>query len=119
MTGIPDDILFRTKPAIALGLLKQALADDVPPGFVLTDGGYGVDTAFREAVTALGLLYAMGVAPTMSVWAPSLRPLTQAKPWRGKGPHPLPRLRRDGEHKPVSVKELALNLPEDAWRTIT
>jgi hypothetical protein len=61
----------------------------------------------------------MGVAPTTSVWAPSVRPLTQAKPWRAKGPHPLPRLRRDGEHKPVSVRELALNLPEDAWRTIT
>jgi SRSO17 transposase len=117
--GIPDDILFQTKPSIALGLLKQALADNVPPGFVLTDGGYGVDTAFREAVTALGLLYAMGVAPTTSVWAPGVRPLRQAKPWRGKGPRPLPRLRRDGEHKPVSVRELALNLPEDAWRTIT
>jgi SRSO17 transposase len=117
--GIPDDILFQTKPAIALGLLKQALADKAPPGFVLTDGGYGVDTAFREAVTALGMLYPMGVAPTTGVWAPGVRPLTQAEPWRGKGPRPLPRLRRDGEHKPVSVSELALHLPEDAWRTIT
>jgi SRSO17 transposase len=30
----------------------------------------------------------------------------------------LPRLRRDEERKPVSVKELALSLPDQAWRVI-
>ena len=112
--GIPDDIVFQTKPAIALGLLKQALAQGIPRGFALTDTGYGSDTAFREAVTALGLPYVMGVGPTTSVWAPGVWPLAQTKPRRGKGPPPLLRLRRDDERKPVSVKELALDLPEQA-----
>lgn len=116
--GVPDGVAFATKPAIALGLLEQALAQGLPRGFVLADAGYGSDTAFREAVTALGLPYAMGVGPATSVWAPGVRPLAQTKPWSGKGQRPLLRLRRDGERKPVSVKELALNLPGQAWRIV-
>ena len=34
---------------------RASPAQDVPRGFVLADAGYGSDTAFREAVTALGL----------------------------------------------------------------
>jgi SRSO17 transposase len=113
--GVPDEVVFGTKAAIALGLLKQALAQGIAPGFALTDAGYGSDTAFREAVTALGLPYVMGVGPTTSVWAPGVRPLAQTKPRRGS---PLLRLRRDDERKPVSVKELALDLPEQAWQVI-
>jgi SRSO17 transposase len=116
--GVPDDAGFATKTAIALGLLDEALAHDIPRGFVLADAGYGSNTAFREAVTALGLPYVMGVAPTMSVWAPGVRPSTQAEPWRGRGRRPLPRLRRDDERKPVSVKALALSLPEEAWQVV-
>jgi len=115
---VPDDIVFETKPAIALGLLKQALAQGIPRGFVLTDTGYGSDTAFREEVTELGLPYVAGVGPTTSVWPPGVRPLAQTKPWRGKGPRPLLRLRRDQERKPISVKELALGLPDEAWQVI-
>ena len=116
--GVPDDVVFETKMAIALGLLEQALAQGLPRGFVLTDAGYGSDTAFREAVTALGLPYVMGVGPTTSVWPPGVRPLAQTRPRRGKGPPALLRLRRDDERKPVSVKELALNLPAQAWQVI-
>ncbi|MGH8323152.1 MAG: IS701 family transposase [Steroidobacteraceae bacterium] len=113
--GVPDEVVFETKMAIALGLLEQALAQDVPRGFVLTDAGYGSDTAFREAVTALGLPYIMGVGPTTSVWPPDVRPLAQTKPRRGP---PLLRLRRDDEREPISVKELALNLPERHWQVV-
>ena len=60
----------------------------------------------------------MGVGPAASVWVPGVRPLAQTKPWSGKGQRPLLRLRRDGERKPVSVKELALNLPGQAWRIV-
>src|SRR5260370_33161182 len=105
---MPEDVVFQTKPVIALGLLEQAVAEKAPPGFVLADAGCGADTAFRDAVTALGLPYAMGIAPTTSVWAPGVRPLTQAKPWGGKGPPPLPRLRRHDEHQPLAVKQPAL-----------
>ena len=53
--GVPDAVRFETKPQIALGQIRAALAAGVPPAAVLTDAGYGVDTDFRDGVTALGL----------------------------------------------------------------
>jgi SRSO17 transposase len=44
--------------------------------------------------------------------------LAQTKPRRGKRQPPLLRLRRDDERKPISVKELALGLPDEAWQVI-
>jgi SRSO17 transposase len=115
--GVPTDVTFQTKPEIALELLKQACNAGVPRGMVLADAGYGSDTKFRDEVTALGFQYAMGIGPGATVWAPGTAPLPP-KEWTGRGRRPT-RLRRDGEHQPVTVKALALSLPEDAWQTIT
>ena len=49
--GVPEDIVFRTKPEIALDQIRAALAAGVPAGTVLADAGYGNDTAFRSALT--------------------------------------------------------------------
>src|ERR1700712_1845027 len=59
--GVPEDIGFQTKPEIALDQIRAALADQVPPGLVLADAGYGIDTAFRTALKALGMSYILGV----------------------------------------------------------
>src|SRR5712692_7142620 len=40
--GVPDALAFQTKPAIALDLIKQVLADGVNPAPVLGDEVYGV-----------------------------------------------------------------------------
>jgi SRSO17 transposase len=114
--GVPADVTFKTKTEIALDLLKQALDNNIPRGVVLADAGYGSDTAFRDALTALGLPYAMGIGPGASVWAPGTGPLPP-KPWSGKG-RPPARLRRDEDCRPVTVKALALTLKESDWRTI-
>src|SRR3954447_26569049 len=57
VAGVPEEVGFATKPAIALGQVRQALADGVPPGVVVTDAGYGNDTDFRDGITAAGLPY--------------------------------------------------------------
>ena len=44
-------------------------------------------------------------------------PAIAAQPWSGRG-RPPTRPRRSAKHKPVSVKQLALSLPERAWRTV-
>ena len=109
--GIPDAIAFETKPALALGLIEQALSQGVPRGFVLADAGYGSDTAFREAVTGLDLLYAMGVRPDTGVWPPGVRPLAQVKPWSGRGQRPLLRPPiRPQRHVPNSIATLCRQL---------
>jgi SRSO17 transposase len=115
--GVPDPIPFRTKPRIALAQIRAALVAGVSPAVVLADAGYGGETAFRTALTKMGLTYIVGIPSTTSVWAPGTAPLPP-QPWRGRG-RPPSLLRRDSKHKPVSAKKLAKDLPDDAWRIVT
>ena len=57
-----------------------------------------------------------GILPHTTVWTPGTGPLPPKK-WSGRGQRPK-RLRRDDKHKPISVEELALNLPKRSWRRI-
>ena len=89
---VPDNVIFKTKPEIALDQIRGALVGGITPGVVLAEAGYGVDGAFRSGVTALGLTYAVGVQSTLSVWPPGMEPLAP-KPWSGRG-RPASRVRR-------------------------
>ncbi len=115
--GVPKDIVFQTKPEIALDQITAADAAGVAPGVVLADAAYGNDTRFRTGVTALGLGYVMGVQGSTSLWPPGQAPLAP-KPWSGRG-RPTSQLRRDQDHRPLSAKQLAMSLPARAWKTIT
>jgi SRSO17 transposase len=113
---IPDDIVFHTKHEIALELIKQALREDIPRTIVLADAGYGNDTAFRDKLSEMNVLYAVGVQKNTTVWAPGTTPI-QAPPYKGKG-RPRKLLIRDEDHAPISALELAESLPRSAWKKI-
>jgi SRSO17 transposase len=82
--GVPGEIGFETKPEIALAQLRQAQAEGVPPGVVLGDAGYGVETGFRAAVAGLGLTYVLGVQSSAGLWPPGEAPLP-VPPYGGRG----------------------------------
>jgi SRSO17 transposase len=113
---VPEEIVFETKPEIALEQIRWACAVGLPRGVVLLDAGYGNHTTLRTQISALGLSYAAGILSSTSVWAPGTEPLPP-KRWSGRG-RPPTRPRRSAKHKPVSVKQLALSLPGRAWRTV-
>src|SRR6201988_2644022 len=117
-TGIPDDIVFQTKPEIALQQVRQALADGVPKAVALMDPAYGNDSKLRAGLTELEVPYVAGILPTTMVWRPGETPLPPEpkKPGRGR---PATRLRRDEKHQPASAKALALELAADAWQQAT
>lgn len=115
--AVPADVAFATKPEIALAQMRQAIATGVPTGVVLADAGYGDEMAFRDGITELGMLYAVGIRPATTVWAPGTAPLPP-KPWSGRGIRPT-RLRREPGHEPVAVKTLALGLPLEAYGPVT
>ena len=115
--GIPDNVAFQTKPQIAITQIRAAIEAGVPTATVLADAGYGVDTAFREAITELGLAYVVGIQTSTSLWPPGAAPLPP-KPWSGRG-RPPSLIRRDAEHAPVAAKALAMSLPKRAWRRVT
>jgi SRSO17 transposase len=108
--GVPAQIKFKTKPAIALDQLKWACEAGLRRGVVLMDAAYGTDSRLRTGMTALGLSYAVGIQPKILVWPPGTGPKRRGKPLNNTG-------RRD-EPDLLSVKKVALGLPEDAWHTI-
>jgi SRSO17 transposase len=112
--GVPEAICFQTKPEIALDQIRAAQAEQMPPGLVLADAGYGIDTAFRTALTALGLHYSLGIQSSTSLWPPGTAPLPP-KAWSGRG-RPPTRVRRSPDQKPLSAEKLARSLPEAAWQ---
>jgi SRSO17 transposase len=114
--GVPEEISFKTKPEIALEQLRWACEAGIARGVVLMDAGYGCNTNLRTGISALALNYVAGILSQTSVWVSGTGPLPPKK-WSGRGRRPK-LVRRDDKHQPVSVKELALGLPKQAWRTI-
>jgi SRSO17 transposase len=114
--GIPQAVFFATKPAIALGQIRQAVEQGVPRAPVLADAGYGNDHQFRQGLTELGLEYVVGIQSSTTVWGPGEAPLA-ARRWKGRG-RPPKLLRRDKHHQPVTVKEVARGLPPRAWKSV-
>ena len=115
--GVPAETTFATKPQIALEQIRAAKAAGVPVGVVLGDAGYGNGIEFRDGVRELGLKYCVGVQPSTTVWTGELAPLPPKSTTNKRG-RPATRLRRAAGHKPVSVKDLASQLPRRAWRTV-
>jgi SRSO17 transposase len=97
--------------------MDRARQRGVPEGVVLADAGYGNDTQFRMQVTEWKLTYVLGIQSGVTVWKPGEQPLPAPE---GKGMGRPPKLlRRDPEHRPVAVRELALALPSAAWKTVS
>lgn len=93
--GVPGDIVFQTKPKIALDQLAWACAAGLPRGVVLMDSAYGTDASLRRGARKLGLDYSAAV---------HARTLVEAC--------------KDDAVR-MTAEAFALALPKRAWRTIT
>lgn len=60
---IPDEVIFKTKPELALDLVRQAVVDGVAPGLVLADAAFGSSRDLRDGIRELNLHYAVAVDP--------------------------------------------------------
>ena len=103
---VPEEIVFKTKPEIALEQIRWAREIGLPGDMALLDAGYGHDAKLRNAITDLKLTYVAGIQSQTLVFAPGTQ--------RGRPPK---KGRRDAANA-VAVKEVARSLPAKAWRTI-
>lgn len=117
-TGVPQEVVFKTKPALAMEQIETALAAGLPRGVVLADAAYGDETAWRERLAGHGLSYAVGVRPGTTVWWGEHQPLAEptAPGQRGRARR---RQKRDESHQPIAVAEVARVLPDQAWKSVT
>jgi SRSO17 transposase len=90
--GVPDDIDFLTKPALATGMLTRALHAGVPARWVTGDEVYGNDPDLRAECEAhrIGYVLAIGCDRRVSTAA-----------------------------GPIRADELAIGLPRRAWQRLS
>ena len=81
--GVPQAFRAeRSKPEIALAELDRVLQAGVRFGVVVADAGYGISAAFRQALSARGLLWAVGIPRVQKVYPADVE-LTWPAPRRG------------------------------------
>ena len=114
---IPEGIGYRSKNQLALDLVDQALAWDVPRLPVVADSAYGNDFDFRAGLRERDLQYAAAVEPGTKVWTsdPAQVPVTASKS-TGR-PRQYAALKDLPEAK--TLLAVAEALPPQAWRNIT
>ncbi len=82
------DPAFRTKPQIALTLVKQAVAEQWPFRAVVADSFYGENEAFRSGLHQLKVGYVLALKPSHCWWhanedVGSLAEVAEAAGWDG------------------------------------
>ena len=75
LAGVPDDVMFATKPQLADGLLQHAHDRGIRAGLVVGDEVYG-GLDLRKSIRRRGLGYVMAVRSNHAVTLPSGRRLT-------------------------------------------
>ena len=90
--GIPEEVTFATKPALARRMVEQALDAGARPAWVVADAVYGADSKLRFFLEERQQPYVVAVASNQCVWVG----LSQYR-----------------------VKTLAAQLPAGAWRGLT
>ena len=69
--GVPDDIAFATKPALAAGMLRRVLRADVPARWVAGDEVYGNDPVLRAECEAHRIGYVLAIGRDRRVRTPA------------------------------------------------
>jgi SRSO17 transposase len=94
--GIPDDVPFRTKPALARRMLTRALDAGVPAAWVTGDEVYGGDRRLRMLLEQRGQPFVLAVRSTEPLFYFGLRGTAEPR-----------------------AKAIAASLPVDAWHVLS
>jgi SRSO17 transposase len=112
--GVPEAVVFRTKPQLALEMVQQALERKVPFTWVTGDSVYGDSPAFVQGVRGLGKWYVVDSSADARVW------LTEPVviPAGTKGARGRATKRPRVATKPERVDAVIAGLPTTAWTRI-
>ena len=96
-SGIPDEVVHRTKPSLALEMLERALDAGVPAAWVTADEVYGSDGKLRRALEARGQAYVLAVRSNecTTTWPPY------------------------GPPDQVRLADVAATVPPEAWQRLS
>jgi SRSO17 transposase len=101
--GVPEGVIFRTKPELALEMVAEAVAAGVPFRGIAGDTVYGDSPTFVQGVRTLKKWYVLDVSSQARVWLRCPKRLRSGK----------------AEQRAMTVVEAAQRLPASAWRRMT
>ncbi|MDL2318751.1 IS701 family transposase, partial [Eubacteriales bacterium OttesenSCG-928-A19] len=67
-SGIPEEVVFQTKPQMALSMLKRAQEADIPFRWVTGDSVYGDFRGIRQWCETVGKSYVLSVSGKETLW---------------------------------------------------
>jgi SRSO17 transposase len=79
--GVPPEITFQSKPAIAAALIQEVLADGVAPAPVLGDEVYGASSELRTQLRHSGLEYMLNAGGDLLAWTEPVQTRFAKKFW--------------------------------------
>jgi SRSO17 transposase len=112
---IPEDVVFKTKPQLAVDLTVRAAGWKIRKAPVLGDCAYGNNTELRDTLHSEGLEYVLSVTPETTVFREETKFVTP-EPRSGPGrrsENPRPDL------DPESIGALIARLGEKQLKTVT
>ena len=114
--GVPEGVVFRTKPELALEMVQSAAREGVPFQWVGGDSVYGDSPTFVQGLRGLEKWYVLDTSSDARVWLkrPRMRQLGRV-PGRGSRPTTQPKPLT----KPIPVAEALAALPPTSFERIS
>jgi SRSO17 transposase len=106
---------LKTKPELALEMVRHSRRLGVRFSWVGADGAYGSDPAFLRALEADGETFMVDVHKDQHIYLEDPKPVLPAAP-SGRGRKPQ---RRVAQRSPVRVDQWLAGQPESAWRRLS
>jgi SRSO17 transposase len=101
--GVPEGVIFRTKPELALEMVAEAVAAGMPFRWLAGDTVYGDSPTFVQGLRTLKKWYVLDVSSQARVWLRCPKRLRSGK----------------AEQRAMTVVEAAQRLPASAWKRMT
>jgi SRSO17 transposase len=114
--GVPDGVVFRTKPELALGMLQDALAEGTPLRWVGGDSVHGDSPTFVQGVRLLGKWYVLDTSGDAHVWTQEPQVVPPPPSQAGKRGRPARRPKVVGVKRPVV--DVIAALPASSWKRV-
>lgn len=113
--GIPQTSrIYKTKLALALEMINQAVAEGIHFDWVGGDGLYGHGAELAQAIEDRGLLFVLDVHKDQRIFtAPPRIAVAQRRGDRGRSPSRL-----QADRQPLRVDEYAQGLPQTSWKKV-
>ncbi len=113
--NLPEDIVFQTKPQLAVEMLNAIVSEKILPfKYILADTIYGESPDFINTVEALpDTTYFVSVSKDTLCWLK--RPITVVKQYKWGGEIKSKTILTDENQKPIKVEDLAKNINSYFW----